>query len=259
MAEKRRLLDVWIVDLKQVYREVPFAVVTDWLQQGRLLPDDRVRLTGAANWHEVGKVPAFAPFLPKEEPFRAEDQAEALEPVEMDLEWRNRAEEEDEDVDMIPLIDVSLVLLIFFMLSAVAGAGFLSFIDTPGAQHQLGEISQDMYWVGVDTKGPGGKIDKGPDGRQLPWYLLGLENQQLVEPRRDLGVVSTKLAEQLAKTEGDVKIRIRADHRFPIETIQDVTLELQGLERRINRQREKEKGPGPLRIHVTGEVSEPKK
>ena len=40
MAEKRRFLDVWIVDSNTVYREVPFTVVADWVQQGRLLEDD---------------------------------------------------------------------------------------------------------------------------------------------------------------------------------------------------------------------------
>ena len=37
MAEKRRFLDVWIVESNTVYQEVPFEVVADWLQQGRLL------------------------------------------------------------------------------------------------------------------------------------------------------------------------------------------------------------------------------
>ena len=67
MAENKRLLDVWIVELKTVYREVPFAVVTDWIQQGRLLGEDRVRLSGSAAWHAVGKVSALAAYLPKAE------------------------------------------------------------------------------------------------------------------------------------------------------------------------------------------------
>src|SRR5436853_5484942 len=41
-----RVLDVWIVETQAVYTDVPFAVVTDWVQQGRLLADDRVRLAG---------------------------------------------------------------------------------------------------------------------------------------------------------------------------------------------------------------------
>ena len=49
MADKKRLLDVWIVGINMVYREVPFAVVTDWLQQGRLLVDIGQRRLAARN------------------------------------------------------------------------------------------------------------------------------------------------------------------------------------------------------------------
>src|SRR5262245_33566961 len=118
MSNVKRILDVWIVELNTVYREVPFTVVTDWLQQGRLLADDRVRPAGTEKWYAIAKVPALAAFVPHEEPHRPDDQAEALEPVETGFHWRRGADEEDDDVDMIPLIDISLVLLIFFMMTA---------------------------------------------------------------------------------------------------------------------------------------------
>ena len=53
MAEKRRFLDVWIVESNTVYREVPFTVVCDWLQQGRLLEGDHVRPSGTADWKRI--------------------------------------------------------------------------------------------------------------------------------------------------------------------------------------------------------------
>src|SRR6516164_8744053 len=140
---KQRMLDVWILEINTVYREVPFVVVTDWLQQGRLLGDDCVRLAGSKKWHAIRTVPALRPYLPKVEPQRAEDRAEALEPVELGLEAHGRGEEEDEDVDMIPLIDISLVLLIFFMMTASTVPGVLSAIATPAASHQVASITQD--------------------------------------------------------------------------------------------------------------------
>ena len=39
MAEKRRFFDVWIIETNQVYKEVPYTVVADWVQQGRLLEE----------------------------------------------------------------------------------------------------------------------------------------------------------------------------------------------------------------------------
>src|SRR5688572_7837456 len=114
----QRLLDVWVLDPNTVYKDVPFTVVADWLQQGRLLPEDRVRLAGGAKWLPLIEVSAFAPYIPGAEPLAADDAAEALEPVDMGLDWGKSHEEDDDDVDMIPLIDISLVLLIFFMMTA---------------------------------------------------------------------------------------------------------------------------------------------
>src|SRR5437763_11182307 len=114
MAEKQSFLDVWIVESNTVYKEVPFTVVTDWVQQGRLLEDDQVRNAGTKDWKRLGEVPAFAAYLPRAEPMRPQDEAEALEPVQFEFAWKKPPHDDDEDIDMIPLIDVSLVLLIFF-------------------------------------------------------------------------------------------------------------------------------------------------
>jgi biopolymer transport protein ExbD len=257
MAEKKRLLDVWIVDINTVYREVPFSVVTDWLTEGRLLPEDRVRLTGTTAWHQVGKVPAFRPYLPKTEPHRAEDQAEALEPVDMGFNWKNPAEADDEDVDMIPLIDISLVLLIFFMMTASVSSGFFSPIKTPPAKHQLGAIAKDMLWVGIDTKDKDGKVQNGADGKPAPFYSLGVENTLLEPPSALLNDVLAKLEGTITEKAltGEVRLRIRADENLPIETVSKTTLDLQGLEKKMNRTREK---TNRLTFSISGEVSEPK-
>src|SRR5262249_15176299 len=155
MANPQRILDVWIVDLKKVYTGVPFTVVTDWLQEGRLLPADRVRLTGKEKWHPVDKVPALTPYLPKPQPRAVEDRAEAAAPAELGFPSPKLVEGEDEDVDMIPLIDVSLVLLIFFMMTTAIASGVFSPIPTPAARHQLATISGDMYWLGIDNQKDG--------------------------------------------------------------------------------------------------------
>src|SRR5262245_52020574 len=139
MAEKRRVLDVWVVDTNTVYREVPFTVVADWIQQGRLLAEDKARPSGKGGWFPLGDLPALAAYFPKPEPVRVEDKAEALEPVEFDLA-PPRHDEEADDPDMIPLIDITLVLLIFFMMTAAVQAGLFSPIDTPPARHQLLQI-----------------------------------------------------------------------------------------------------------------------
>jgi biopolymer transport protein ExbD len=253
---KQRLLDVWILEINTVYREVPFVVVTDWLQQGRLLREDCVRLSGSKKWHAIEAVPALRPYVPKVEPQRAEDRAEALEPVELGLDWRRPGEEEDEDVDMIPLIDISLVLLIFFMMTASVETGVLSSIATPAARYQLQTINLGTYWVGVDTKSRGGAIEKGTDGRPLPWYSLGKDSSELVKPTRDFGEVTERLTKEVQDLPaGDVTIRMRAEKTLAFEQVKNTMIQLETLEARINKTRG---GKGRVAFKIVGEVSEPK-
>jgi biopolymer transport protein ExbD len=255
--EKKRLLDVWILEADTVYREVPFVVVSDWLQQGRLLSDDSVRLAGSKKWHAIRDVPALRPYVPIAAPQHVDDRAEALEPVELGLDWRRPGEEDDEDIDMIPLIDISLVLLIFFMMTATVGGDALSSIVTPSAQHQLAAITKDTYWVGIDNKSRAGAVEKDSAGRLLPWFSCGKDNKEHLPPTRDLAAVMAALAAQLKDgPPGEVTVRLRAERTLPIETVKDATLDLHALENRVNRERGA--ANGRVTLVILGEVSEPK-
>jgi biopolymer transport protein ExbD len=205
MAEKRRFLDVWIIESNTVYREVPFPVVADWVQQGRLLEDDMLRPSGTAQWFKVGGSPEFAPYLPRPEPDRVEDQAEALEPVELDFRWKKRHDEEDDDVDMIPLIDVSLVLLIFFMLTA-SGAGLAAFVPTPPAEY--GSISPNPQEI---------QLNINLEGGDTPVYSLSIGNKILSDKDknkyanlRTMDELLERLRDHLSRTSGPVEVTINA-------------------------------------------------
>jgi len=253
----QRLLDVWILDSNTVYKGVPFAVIADWLQQGRLLAEDRVSLPGGKKWLPIIEVGAFQPYLPRPDGMAAEDAAEALEPVDMGLNWSKRREEDDDEVDMIPLIDVSLVLLIFFMMTATVSSGIISPIQTPPAEHQLAEIGKDMFWVGVDSKSGAGAIERGPDGKELPWLSFGDDTGTFLLPSTRLDDLARSIKTQLDNREGPVRLRLRADLNMPIEEIQKITLDLQGIEQSLNANRPP--GKGPLAITILAEVSEPKR
>ena len=266
--QKRRWIDVWIVESNTVYREVPYTVVTDWVQQGRLLTNDRVRPSGTAEWFTIGSSPAFAAFMPRMQEHRAEDQAEALEPVQVEFTWK-RPEEEDEDVDMIPLIDISLVLLIFFMMTASVGGGLFR-IDTPEAKNKHIVLTEDMkLWVGIDLREKKG----GPTSKTRPWYSLGLKDELLVKPTQDrdqfIKQIGPPLEKELAKLIEDLKrklarkeigkvdakvmIRIRADQTLAVEIIKNMTVALKRVEAQI-------RGKLVERVQIVtfGEVSERK-
>ncbi len=227
MADTRRFLDVWIIESNTVYREVPYNVVADWVQQGRLLEGDQLKPSGTSEWFPLASLPAFAAYLPKSEPFRAEDQAEALEPVEVDFAWKHPRPDEEDDVDMIPLIDVSLVLLIFFMMTTtVAGAGAL--IKTPFAGQGTKATSEDRYWIA---------IERTEDGRIL--YSLGKGDGGAAEGDRQLSQqqIISKLEARL-RSGRPVNVHIRGARSVPYRYIEPVIVALsefkdRGLVRRI--------------------------
>src|ERR1051326_458311 len=140
---KKFFFDVWLAQGKTVYRDVPYEVVTDWLQQGRLLGDDRIRPAKTEEWFQIDKVPAFAAYIPRIDPLRTDEKAEALEPLETAFAWGKKGGEEEEgDPDMIPLIDVSLELLIFFMMTSSVSA-VISSIAVPEIKKEYAELTPE--------------------------------------------------------------------------------------------------------------------
>jgi biopolymer transport protein ExbD len=224
MAEKRRFLDVWIVESNTVYREVPFTVVADWVQQSRLLADDMLRPSGTAEWFRVGDSPSFSPYLPKADPHRAEDQAEALEPVQVDFTWKRPRDEEDEDVDMIPLIDVSLVLLIFFMLTAT-GIGTAALIPTPPAENANASANPETVVISMNLAGDGETVV----------YSLSEGTRPPEEGNRDLKTpeeLLQRLDELLAKRPGKVEVTINAHKDIKSGLVRQLTVQLEQPARR---------------------------
>src|SRR5215213_9254726 len=96
---KARGYDLWLTAPNRVYRAVPYDVLTDWLQQGRVVADDQVRSEAAGEWRRVGDVPGLVTFLPHADAGRPDDAAEAFEPVALPVLPRRYPDDEDDDVD----------------------------------------------------------------------------------------------------------------------------------------------------------------
>jgi biopolymer transport protein ExbD len=217
MAEKRRFLDVWIIETNTVYKEVPFAVVSDWVQQGRLLEEDMIKPSGTKDWFKLGSSPELTPYLPRPEPHRPADEAEALEPVMLEFTYKRPREEEDDDVDMIPLIDVSLVLLIFFMLTA-SGAVTAGFVDTP--QTEFGIMAESAKEM---------RIDVTSEGDGTPVYALGVGSAPADPDDKDLHSVAAvldRLKARLARTEGTVEVVINVEKTLKAKVGRDLLVGL---------------------------------
>ena len=218
---KKFFFDVWLVQGNMVYRSVPYEVVTDWIQQQRLLADDHIRPTGTEEWFVLGKVPAFSGFLPQPESLRTDAQAEALEPMETGFAWGHKGEEEEADPDMIPLIDISLVLLIFFMMtSAVAAVG--SGIRVPAAKGldpELVDSKTEMIWVGIDFVAD----------NQPPRYSISYNGGPAGEGNNDLTEEQAlkKIDEVLQKQQRVPEIRVAAHKNLSFDLIKHMSVALE--------------------------------
>lgn len=218
MSEKKKLLDVWIQDGNTIYKDVPYTVVVDWVQEGRLLEDDQVRMAGTEKWHRLGSTSAFAPYLPKVEPNRADDQAEALEPVEMAFSWKRKVHDEDDDVDMIPLIDISLVLLIFFMMTSTAAYSF-GLASVPSAYHGSQLSGADAMSITI------ARVDKEP------LFAISKGGAAPEDGDRDLkseADVVRQLKAHFAKYPGDkLEIRVAADRELSYGVVKKLHIALE--------------------------------
>jgi biopolymer transport protein ExbD len=217
MDQPKRFFDLWFVQANNVIKEVPFHVVTDWLQQGRATGDDRVKPSGTADWVPLGSVIAFQPYLLQLVPIRAEDPAEALEPVEMDFDWKRREGEEDDDVDMIPLIDISLVLLIFFMMTTTVSA--LSRIMVPPMSHvSTIDTNPGVIRIDIDLR----------DGDRV--YSIGLGNQAPTpedDNLRSEDQLKERLTARLEVVTEPPKVRIAAHQDVPYKYVEEVMKSLE--------------------------------
>jgi biopolymer transport protein ExbD len=150
-----KAFDVWFVAANTVYRQVPYQVVADWTGQGRLAPVDMLRPAGTEEpWKRDDGWELFADYLPKPAPAVAavgsEQPAATLDVHEHDdFLTRRRRPEEDDEVDMIPLIDISMVLLVFFIIVSATGA--LSPVDVPDMRY-AGELSQDADAITISIE-----------------------------------------------------------------------------------------------------------
>ncbi len=166
--------DVWFLSANTLYRGVPYQVVADWVQQGRLAATDRVCPSGTSRWQTVQECPLLSDYLPRPSDVAAwpitvpptgggdhvaagsgeraaaaprglaaavtADAPEGHDVFERPEPPLFRRSDEDDEVDMVPLIDISMVLLVFFIMIRAAGA--LAPVDVPEMRY-AGQLAAD--------------------------------------------------------------------------------------------------------------------
>ena len=247
---------MWFVSANTVYKAVPYNVVADWAQQGRLAPADMIRPAGASvAWQKLKDNEFLSDYLPRPaaaKPVAAaavagadsiEHVAETEPPDHGELPDpvpppRKRAAEEDDDVDMIPLIDISMVLLVFFIMMRAAGA--LAPVDVPEMKY-AGELSADPDAITIN-------IDKNPaDDREVVYSVRvgqkpprkehdGIVSRGDADRQQAIESTIRGLNELLADSSRPPEVRIACRKELPNERVIELQKELDSLfkQRKIN-------------------------
>lgn len=212
-ADTPRFFNVWLVQPNTVYRGVPYSVICDWIQEGRLLGRDCVRTPGAPSWEYLDAHTLFKPYFGGNELPGADDASEALTPIEIDFGPKRR-EEEDDDVDMIPLIDISMVLLVFFMMTA---ENLITQAPFKISSAKTAEISSPNGTVQLS-------IRRDPkDDKKISYHFKTNYDTSYTEKE-----VLDLIRDEKAKVGSQIKVILQVEGTLPFEKVQSL---LMGLER----------------------------
>lgn len=210
---KANRFDIWFTKTGQVYKDVPFDVAAEWVQESRIHSRDKLKPAGSADWHPLSDFPLLSVYQGDEtEPEKVDD-------IDSDttMPMRRVMEEDDSDVDMIPLIDISLVLLIFFMMTTTVAA--ISKIQVPEMANAT-KIDSAPDVLRIDMDYVDGKIVYGVGAANLA-HEEGEGN--LAAPEEMFGVLENKLNQRTSTA----KVRIAAHGDIPYEFVDTIMTELE--------------------------------
>jgi biopolymer transport protein ExbD len=261
-AKPPKAFDVWFVTANTVYKAVPYNVVADWTQQGRLARTDMVRPAGTEEaWVRVGDYELLSDYLPRptkakvaptpaaapgetspagdkvvakvptalgtvlitqksDQPAKAEVPVELPDPEPGPTVSRS---EDDDEVDMIPLIDISMVLLVFFIIIQAAGA--LAPVDVPEMKY-AGELREDPDAITITIEKLNAEnvyysVRVGPSPPKPSHDLL---------PTPEAAIKA--LNEALAGTTRPPEVRIACRKDLPRERVYELRRELEPLHKK---------------------------
>lgn len=153
---RRKNMELRVVSLDRVYGPLSLEKLVHLASQGRLSPQDQVRAVGTSTWHSIAEVAAIAASMPQ--PSMAQTTEEGGTAVDLGDEaaerWTLRdssRQPEELEMDMAPMIDVTFLLLIFFMVSNTYAN--LTPMDVPTAVYGRGVTLEGQQQILIDEEG----------------------------------------------------------------------------------------------------------
>ncbi|MSR30273.1 MAG: hypothetical protein EXR99_02095 [Gemmataceae bacterium] len=178
MLPEGNFFDIWFTRNNEIIREVPKDRLEVWIREHRLASIDKIRPSGTQDWILIRETQD--PLPAKSTPPNIKEMG-ALDffPVP------KKTSDPGDEVDMIPLIDVSLVLLVYYLMATSAGGGGPT-LPLPQANYATLAQITNPAWVEILPSGdsPGGKIrfgvgegGKGTPFQDVPQLIQHLKGQ----------------------------------------------------------------------------------
>jgi biopolymer transport protein ExbD len=220
-----KAFDVWFQTANTVYKGVPYNVVAEWTGQGRLGAPDLLRPAGTTDpWVRLDTIELLADYLPRPPaggpaPVGTDGAAAAGELPELDHEPHiRRPHDEDDDVDMIPLIDISMVLLVFFIMMKTSGA--VSPVAVPEMRY-AGELSKNDTALTVS-------IEKSSETRVR--YAVRVGEMPVAPENDNLGSSAEAVAVVVRLAQGvpaPREVRVACEKDLPSKLVIDLLRDLE--------------------------------
>lgn len=207
----RKAMHLKIVAQNKLLGPLPLEILVQMAAEGRICAQDLVRPGGSRTWLRVTEVPELAarlvappttepvPAGPKEDPAEA---GQASEPIRLGQRRRH----EEATMEMAPMIDVTFLLLIFFMLTnSLANPAAM---DVPEAVHGRGVTLEGQQLILIDENGR--------------YYLGDTATQQTGADSLDALVAEVQKNAQASNTSLDVIVSAHRDvkHRYVRELVE---------------------------------------
>ncbi len=148
MAEQEVLWALRKRDSKKIYKGLPLATIKAWILEARIEPDDYVTNTEIKKWAPASSIDELVAYFSPDTLGSG-----VMSGRDTKLPWESRSSSEDEmTIDMTPMIDVTFILLIFFMVTATFSIHEVKNIQIPKAKHTT-KGKQEKISVSVDAAG----------------------------------------------------------------------------------------------------------
>ncbi|WP_372371316.1 ExbD/TolR family protein [Candidatus Uabimicrobium sp. HlEnr_7] len=132
-------------DSQKIYKDLPLATIKTWILEARIEADDYVSSAELKKWVKASSLSIFESYFAP-----SSTGSDVISSRDLSFGW-STDDDEDTHVDLTPMIDVTFLLLIFFMVTATFAVHEIANIKVPDAKNTK-KYQEKKMTVSIDRK-----------------------------------------------------------------------------------------------------------